>query len=108
MLSWSSAAWKSSWRPVEDMGGGAGLDRKAAAAAAASNSGSDPGSWWESMGESGSVNFHWVKLWEVEEEDDSESGFDWRWVGALDCVGGAGTDNEGGNGSVDEKGRVGG
>lgn len=28
------------------------------------------------MGESGRSNFHWVKLWEVEEEEEAESGLE--------------------------------
>lgn len=85
-------------------GGGGGFDL-------GSGFGSGSGCGYGRMGESGRANFHWVKLWEVEEEEDSDSGLEGWWVGGSGCVGAGGdesNDSEGGNGSVDEKGRGGG
>lgn len=101
MLSWSSAAWKSSWRLAEEIGGGSG---------GRSDGRLDWGCW---SGEFGSGNFHWVKLWEVEEEDDdSESGCEGRWSRGSDGGGGGGGGCGGwwGGGAWSEgvKGRVGG
>lgn len=41
---------------------------------------------WVKIGECGSGNLHWVKLWEAEEEEDSESGSKVR----RECGGGGG------------------
>lgn len=76
MLSWSSAAWNSSWRLAAEIGGGNGGRSEVRLV---SGEGLD---WVCGSGRTGeqvwSGNFHWVKLWEVEEEEDSESGCEGR------------------------------
>lgn len=63
--SWSSARWRISLRVAAEMDGGGGMEKV--------EGGSGIEGCWVKIGECGSGNLHWVKLWEAEEEEDSES-----------------------------------